>query len=419
MGEVGERELLAIIFTDAVGSSSQTAQDEDKSLSMLMADLDFIRNEAGVRGGSVLKNTGDGLLISFKSAVDAVECALAIQKSFQSRPKGSGFQHKIGVHIGDVIKKDGDIYGAGVNTASRLVDQCGAGGICISSTLFELTKQKSEIGKLKLQNFLLQNTEPPTLAYKSVEGGKINEKVEAPVTEKKKKSMLVYAGICAFALLLGPFFIPQVRATLLKALFNPTQKYGFRFTTQEVIAPKSKPGATGIEFTLENATDLMLELKWLEPDGRAKPSDFRAEELLRMSPKGDPIEGRTGEGHVFEIWNVIADQRLGYLHFLSGTNLCLIVKEKDGGVTVLPKNFEDAEKGEPRAQARLAKAFYFGEGVPQNYKEAFDWAKKSSKQNCSEGLLMLAQMYEEGRGTHKDTILASVLRTRADAITKK
>ena len=230
---------------------------------------------------------------------------------------------------------------------------------------------------------------------------------------------VVGAGICAFALLLGPFFIPQVRATLLKALFNPTQKYGFRFTTQEVIAPKSKPGATGIEFTLENATDLMLELKWLEPDGRAKPSDFRAEELLRMSPKGDPIEGRTGEGHVFEIWNVIADQRLGYLHFLSGTNLCLIVKEKDGGVTVLPKNFEDAEKGEPRAQARLAKAFYFGEGVPQNYKEAFDWAKKSSKQNCSEGLLMLAQMYEEGRGTHKDTILASVLRTRADAITKK
>lgn len=105
MSEVGERELLAILFTDAVGSSNQTARDEDKSLSMLMADLDFIRNEAGVRGGAVLKNTGDGLLISFKSAVDAVECSLAIQKSFQSRPKKSGFQHKIGVHIGDVIKK--------------------------------------------------------------------------------------------------------------------------------------------------------------------------------------------------------------------------------------------------------------------------------------------------------------------------
>ena len=129
MNSKGERELLAIVFTDAVGSSSQTALDEDKSLSMLMADLDSIRNEAAARGGSVLKNTGDGLLISFKSAVDAIECALSIQKAFHGRPKGQGFQHKIGVHIGDVIKKDGDIYGAGVNTASRLVDQCASGGI--------------------------------------------------------------------------------------------------------------------------------------------------------------------------------------------------------------------------------------------------------------------------------------------------
>lgn len=189
MREVGDRELLAIIFTDAVGSSSQTALDEDKSLSMLMADLDFIRNEAGVRGGIVLKNTGDGLLISFKSAVDAVECALAIQKSFQSRPKGVGFEHKVGVHIGDVIKKDGDIYGAGVNTASRLVDQCEAGGICISSTLYELTKQKSEIGRLKLEDFLLQNTEPPTLAYRNLTKSSV-EKHAPPGTVIKKQHQI-------------------------------------------------------------------------------------------------------------------------------------------------------------------------------------------------------------------------------------
>jgi len=166
MSDVGERELLAIIFTDAVDSTARTASDEDYSLRILLADLDYMRNEAAVRGGTVLKNTGDGLLISFKSAVDAVECALSIQKGFANRAENAAFTHKIGVHIGDVIKKDGDIYGSGVNTASRLVAQCPAGGLCMSSTLYELVKQKSQIGKLKVENFQVTNIEPPIKAYR-------------------------------------------------------------------------------------------------------------------------------------------------------------------------------------------------------------------------------------------------------------
>lgn len=169
MSDVGERELLAIIFTDAVDSTARTASDEDYSLRILLADLDYMRNEAAVRGGTVLKNTGDGLLISFKSAVDAVECALSIQRGFADRAENTSFQHKIGVHIGDVIKKDGDIYGSGVNTASRLVAQCPAGGLCISSTVYELVKQKSQIGNLKLATFQLTNIEPPIKAYKITE----------------------------------------------------------------------------------------------------------------------------------------------------------------------------------------------------------------------------------------------------------
>ena len=166
MSEVGERELLAIIFTDAVDSTARTASDEDFSLRILLADLEFIRNEAAVRGGTVLKNTGDGLLISFKSAVDAVECSLSIQRGFANRQQTNTFSHKIGLHIGDVIKKDGDIYGSGVNTASRLVAKSPPGGLCMSSTLFELVKQNSAIGSLKVENFQLTNIEPPICAYR-------------------------------------------------------------------------------------------------------------------------------------------------------------------------------------------------------------------------------------------------------------
>ena len=416
MSEVGERELLAIIFTDAVGSSSQTAQDEDKSLSMLMADLDFIRNEAGVRGGAVLKNTGDGLLISFKSAVDAVECALAIQKSFQSRPKGNGFQHKIGVHIGDVIKKDGDIYGAGVNTASRLVDQCGPGGICLSSTLFELTKQKSEIGNLKLQNFLLQNTEPPTLAYKSIETAVVDIKKTAHQPEKQQKRIMVYAGIFTSALIIGVLLFSLWGAPLLDSIFNSTQKYGYKFTSNPIVVPKSKPSSMPIQFSLLNKTGLGLELRWIKPEGKVKNSDLRSMELKKLSPQGHFGPGTTYAGHVFEVWDVIEDKKLGYLSFLCGTNLILEVRKTSAGIAITPQDLEEAKKGNPKAQARLANAFYTGEGVPRDFNEALNWAKKSANQNCPEGLQILARMREEGKGVPKDIELASVLRERAEAM---
>ena len=419
MGDVGERELLAIIFTDAVGSSRQTAQDEDKSLSMLMADLDFMRNEAGVRGGSVLKNTGDGLLISFKSAVDAVECALAIQKSFQSRPKDSGFQHKIGVHIGDVIKKEGDIYGAGVNTASRLVDQCAAGGICLSSTLFELTKQKSEIGNLKLQNFLLQNTEPPTLAYRSLGVGGATSPCCCKLFKKQRTVAVLVAVLALGSVLAGVVCLPKVQAHIAEIFSDSKKKYGFEFSQKNILVPKSMPSSRPVFFTLENQTSRSFELKWIDPQRRLKTSDFRENELLNLGPKGTFGPGTTYVGHVFELRDVIEQKTIGYLLFDRGQILNLILRENDGSVTVEAKGISEAHQGDAVAQAKVAESYFWGKGLPQNYEWAFFWAKKSAKQNCADGILILAQMYEEGRGVPKDTTLGSVLRKRAEEIAKK
>ena len=217
LSEIGERQLLAIIFTDAVGSSNRTAADEDHSLSLLLADLDFIRNEAVVRGGTVLKNTGDGLMIAFKSAVDAIECALAIQKAFEGREAEGCFRHKIGVHIGDVIRKDGDIYGTGVNTASRLVSQCDPGGICISSTLYELTRQRSLIGNLALENFSLQNIDPPMLAYRIHPGGVPGQagKPNPPRSRERSGALafLIASSVVGIALILFLRPVPSVKIT--------------------------------------------------------------------------------------------------------------------------------------------------------------------------------------------------------------
>lgn len=410
MGEVGERELLAIIFTDAVGSSSQTAQDEDKSLSMLMADLDFIRNEAGVRGGSVLKNTGDGLLISFKSAVDAVECALAIQKSFQSRPKGSGFQHKIGVHIGDVIKKDGDIYGAGVNTASRLTDQCQPGGICLSSTLYELTKQKSEIGQLKLKDFLLQNTEPPILAYRSFgENPAGKEKTIQKDKEKttvRKKSYLVITGV-ALPLVAGIIAVLSQKIEPTGSSNEDGKLYGFEYKPGLSEGLKSVKYGSKIIWSLENNTDKSLEIRWLDSEGRPKVSDQLGRELLALGPGQKEFKGATSyRGHAFGLFDADSQTMLGSFRFKNGEKLDLVAEQKGDQVVLEPKYLRKAKGGDSQAQARLAYAFWSGKGVPQNNEEAVKWAKLSADQNNALGQCVYAGCLDLGSGVPRNSALA-------------
>ena len=418
MADVGERELLAIIFTDAVGSSSQTAQDEDKSLSMLMADLDFIRNEAGVRGGSVLKNTGDGLLISFKSAVDAVECAIAIQKGFQSRPKGNGFQHKIGVHIGDVIKKDGDIYGAGVNTASRLVDQCGPGGICLSSTLFELTKQKSEIGQLKLKDFLLQNTEPPILAYRSLgEESAGKEKTiqkEKEKTVESRKSHFVIGGL-SLLLMAGVIVVLSQKIDLTGSSSDDGKLYGFEYKPGSAEGLKSTPNGAPILWTLENNTDVSLELRWYDLEGRPKVSDNLNLELSRLG-LGKVFQGKTYQGHAFGLFEPEKQTILGSFRFKNGEKLDLVAEQEGDRVVLEPKYLRKAKGGDSLAQARLAYAFWSGKGVPQNNKEAVQWAKLSASQNNALGQCVYAGCLDLGSGVPRNSALAlQFWRKAADA----
>lgn len=411
MGDVGERELLAIIFTDAVGSSRQTAQDEDKSLSMLMADLDFIRNEAGVRGGSVLKNTGDGLLISFKSAVDAVECAIAIQKSFQSRPKGIGFQHKIGVHIGDVIKKDRDIYGAGVNMASRLTDQCRPGGICLSSTLFELTKQKSEIGKLKLNNFLLQNTEPPALAY---QGEDFDSKPAAGIQMGKVTRPSVLAGkpiilwliLGAVAAALSGFAIWQIDHNHPPNADN-SLLYGFEYKSGPREGLKSAKYGSQIIWSLENNTDRSLEIRWFDFEGRPKVSDHLQKELTKLGPGQKDFQGKTTfRGHAFGLFDAESQTMLGSFRFKNGEKLDLVAEQEGDRVVLEPKYLRKAKKGDSLAQARLAYAFWSGKGVPHNNEEAATWAKLSADQNNALGQCVYAGCLDLGSGVPRNNALA-------------
>jgi class 3 adenylate cyclase len=157
----GQRTLAAIVFTDTVGFSSLMSKNEERTMGMIARDLDHMKAVCGAFGGQVMKSTGDGLMMLFTSAVQAVACALEIQRDFHKqnleRPKAEQLQHRIGIHLGDVFQNSGDVMGDGVNIAARLEAEAIPGGICLSKTVYDVVNNRlafyvNDLGPRKLKN---------------------------------------------------------------------------------------------------------------------------------------------------------------------------------------------------------------------------------------------------------------------------
>ena len=157
----GQRSLAAIVFTDVVGFSARMQTDEVSTLRLLARDFAAMRRICDEHQGSVLKTTGDGLLLYFSSAVQAVACALAVQRYFaglaKKQPEAETLTHRVGIHLGDVFVNDQDVMGDGVNIAARLQAEAQPGGICISQTVYDVVKNKlalhvTRLGPRELKN---------------------------------------------------------------------------------------------------------------------------------------------------------------------------------------------------------------------------------------------------------------------------
>jgi class 3 adenylate cyclase len=150
----GQRALAAIVFTDVVSFSRRMHREEVGTLELLERDFEVMRQLAEKHAGTVLKTTGDGLLLYFSSAVQAVGYALILQRQFARRarsgPAGGTLVHRVGIHLGDVFVKDQDVMGDGVNTAARLQAEADPGGICISQTVYDVVKNKLELEVARL-----------------------------------------------------------------------------------------------------------------------------------------------------------------------------------------------------------------------------------------------------------------------------
>jgi len=164
-----QRMLAAIVFTDGVNFSARMSADEEHTLKLIDRDLSLMRTLCTQNEGRVLKSTGDGLLMCFTSAVQAVSCALEIQQSLNQSaaqlPHHDVLVHRIGIHLGDVFFRDGDVMGNGVNIAARLESKAEPGGVCISKTVFDVVKKQLNLTAHYLGELVLKNIEDPIPAY--------------------------------------------------------------------------------------------------------------------------------------------------------------------------------------------------------------------------------------------------------------
>ena len=149
-GERVDRRLAAVLAADVAGYSRLMGADEEGTLARLKAVRKALVDPTiAAHRGRIVKTTGDGMLVEFASAVDAVRCAVEVQRSMAEQnaavPQDQRIEFRIGIHVGDIIFDDNDIFGDGVNIAARLEGIAEAGGVCMSDDAYRQIRGKVEI----------------------------------------------------------------------------------------------------------------------------------------------------------------------------------------------------------------------------------------------------------------------------------
>src|SRR5471032_49166 len=179
------RKIAAILAADVVGFSRMASADEDRTLARLRSlRAELIDPTVASQNGRVFKRTGDGVLVEFRSVIEAVRCAVGIQNVMIERNVGISadqrIEFRIGIHLGDVVEEtDGDLMGDGVNIAARLESVCEPGAICLSEDAYRQVKARLDLAIADLGPTQLKNIAEPIRVY-ALEVGKLAQAKPAP-----------------------------------------------------------------------------------------------------------------------------------------------------------------------------------------------------------------------------------------------
>lgn len=193
---MNERRLAAIMFTDIVGYSALTQQNEALTLELLEEHRKLMRPLFSQYGGREIKTMADGFLVEFTSALEAVRCAIEIQKAMRAHnlasPAERRLEIRIGIHVGDIVHRENDVLGDGVNIAARLQPLAEPGGICLSEDVVRLIKNKIDEPIIALGKHKLKNIQEPMEIYKIA----LSQPVPTPSSQEKKSiAVLPFANL--------------------------------------------------------------------------------------------------------------------------------------------------------------------------------------------------------------------------------
>ena len=163
-----ERRQAAVLAADVVGYSRMMGVDELGTLTILNEyRLELIEPLIAARKGRIVKTTGDGALVEFANALDAVTCAMAVQATLRERNTGAAqaITFRIGIHVGDIIVYDDDIFGDCVNIAARIENECEPGGVYLSGSAFEQVRGKTDFAFDDLGERSLKNIARPVRLF--------------------------------------------------------------------------------------------------------------------------------------------------------------------------------------------------------------------------------------------------------------
>jgi TolB-like protein len=221
----GERRLAAIMYTDIVGYTSLTQKDESSTLQALEEHRSLLRPHFSSHGGREIKTIGDGFLVEFPSALNAVLCAIAIQQMMHDRKLATGetISLRIGIHVGDVVEKGNDILGDAVNVASRIEPLAEHGGVCVSGQVYDQVRNKSDLPFVSLGEKSLKNVTIPVAVYKVAMPWEQSVTTEALVFPTNRIAVLPFTSFSS----------------------NPDDAYFADGMTEEVISTVS--GISGLE----------------------------------------------------------------------------------------------------------------------------------------------------------------------------
>ncbi|MEZ2147056.1 adenylate/guanylate cyclase domain-containing protein [Bradyrhizobium sp. DN5] len=279
-----KRKIAAIFAADIAGYSRLVAEDEEETLRRLASYREVVDDFIAKSGGRIFNTAGDAVLAEFPSAVDAVRCAIDIQESLRTRnlayPPSRQMSFRIGITIGDVVERDGDLLGDGVNIAARLEGLAEVGGICVSRAVHEqvankLSVQFADIGAQEVKNI-------PTPVHAYMVAMRREDGTYAKPQLKKPASKLAAAPVWMWPLVVAVVSIVAIGVSGF--LYNTKLKQ-----TASIAAPAATPGAapTANATATSPMPTQMAKTPMTPPNAGAAMAPMPA-----PSPSASPISGK-------------------------------------------------------------------------------------------------------------------------------